>query len=372
MKKILSILLLGAFALSVTAAELFTDNFAGNQLGADWHGSGGTFSVAENALSIRSEQGNPVLYLNGKNWKNYRVSLNVTRPTGSRFELYVGWRYPEFVKLVFSQPYPGTLKFLTAKGETAAEFNYAEKVDAKAPLAIEIDILGRKVICRINGVEIGTYEAPAQVYGSIALGGEWNTNLQIRNLTITQLEAPAEPKPPVVDRFTRPEIRNGTFYVDGRPSFMLGVNDSQNFWEFGKFNAEPPFAPNDVFTDLMSRETAKKMGFNSLHVPTSARQAADPYLEELKLSPEQADLLFGLGYPQHWSERARHRERVAGIPLVVDYSALHLFTMPNQRERLQKAGFPAEFYHDGGFMPYVPEVPLGRAIYDTYFKGGAA
>ena len=45
--------------------------------------------------------------------------------------------------------------------------------------------------------------------------------------------------------------------------------------KFGKFNAEPPFAPNDVFTDLMSRETAKKMGFNSLHVPTSARQAAN-------------------------------------------------------------------------------------------------
>ncbi|WP_294507637.1 beta-galactosidase trimerization domain-containing protein [uncultured Victivallis sp.] len=371
MKKLISTLLFGAFALSVMAAELFTDNFPGEKIGSHWSGSGGTFSVADNALTIRSEKSNPVLYLNGKNWKNYRVTLNVTRPTGSRLELYVGWRYPEFVKLVFSPPYPGTLKFITAKGETAAEFNYAQKVDAKSPLAIEVDVLGRKVICRINGVEIGTYEAPAPVYGSIALGGEWNSNLQIRNLTVTQLEAPAEPKPPVVDRFTRPEIRNGTFYVDGKPTFMLGVNDSQNFWEFGKFNAEPPFAPNDVFTDLMSRETAKKMGFNSLHVPTSARQAADSYLEELKLTPEQADQLFGLGYPQHWSERARHRERVAGIPLVVDYSALHLFTMPTQRERLRKAGFPAEFYHDGGFMPYVPEVPLGRAIYNTYFRGGA-
>ena len=92
MKKMISTVLFGALALSVMAAELFTDNFAGNQLGADWHGSGGTFSVADNALTIRSEKSNPVLYLNGKNWKKYRVALNVTLPTGSRVVLYVGWR----------------------------------------------------------------------------------------------------------------------------------------------------------------------------------------------------------------------------------------------------------------------------------------
>lgn len=45
--------------------------------------------------------------------------------------------------------------------------------------------------------------------------------------------------------------------------------------------------------------------------------------------------------------------------------------MANQRERIKKAGYPAELYHDGGFMPYVPELPIGRAVYNTYFRGGA-
>ncbi len=358
-------------SLCLGAGELFRDDFPGDRPGPHWRGSGGAFSVADHTLSIRSGRDNPVLYLDGKNWKNYRVGFELIRPTGSRFDLYVGWRYPEFVKLVFSPPSPGTLKFVTAGGETAAEFDYTGKVDAKGPLKLEVDILGDTVSCKLNNVEIGSYKAPAPLSGSIAFGGEWNADLQIRDLAVTQLAAPPAPKPEIVDRFTRPEIKNGTFYVGGKPVFMLGVNDSQNFWEFGKFNAEPPFAPNDVFTDLMSRETAGKMGFNSLHVPTSARQTADPYLAELALTPEQADELFGLGYPQHWSERARHRSRIAGIPLIVDYSALHLFTMANQRERIKKAGYPAELYHDGGFMPYVPELPIGRAVYNTYFRGGA-
>ena len=67
MKKLISTLLFGAFALSVMAAELFTDNFPGEKIGSHWSGSGGTFSVADNALTIRSEKSNPVLYLNGKN-----------------------------------------------------------------------------------------------------------------------------------------------------------------------------------------------------------------------------------------------------------------------------------------------------------------
>lgn len=119
--------------------------FSGDRPGPHWRGSGGAFSVADHTLSIRSGRDNPVLYLDGKNWKNYRVGFELIRPTGSRFDLYVGWRYPEFVKLVFSPPSPGTLKFVTAGGETAAEFDYTGKVDAKGPLKLEVDILGDTV-----------------------------------------------------------------------------------------------------------------------------------------------------------------------------------------------------------------------------------
>jgi len=89
------------------------------------------------------------------------------------------------------------------------------------------------------------------------------------------------------------------------------------------------------------------------------------------LSPAQGDLLFGAPYREHWEGRDRHRERIAGMPLIIDYSMLHLATMQNQRERIKKAGFPAELYHDGGFMPYVPETEIGGKIYEAYFKGGA-
>lgn len=207
-------------SLCLGAGELFRDDFPGDRPGPHWRGSGGAFSVADHTLSIRSGRDNPVLYLDGKNWKNYRVGFELIRPTGSRFDLYVGWRYPEFVKLVFSPPSPGTLKFVTAGGETAAEFDYTGKVDAKGPLKLEVDILGDTVSCKLNNVEIGSYKAPAPLSGSIAFGGEWNADLQIRDLAVTQLAAPPAPKPEIVDRFTRPEIKNGTFYVGGKPVFM--------------------------------------------------------------------------------------------------------------------------------------------------------
>lgn len=365
MKKIFSLFLFGA--LSLAAAEPFSDNFSGDRLGGDWTGNSGDFSVRGNALSIRSGQTNPVLYLRNHQWRNCKVSFELTRRGGSHFELYVGWRYPKFIRLTLTPPHVGELRFAD-DGKVCATFSYAKEVDANAPIKFEVTVLGNTVRCRLNGVEIGGYESPAPVSGAIAFGGGWNSDFEIRALSVEELAAP---EPPVVDRFTRPEIRNGTFYVDGKPTFMLGVNDSSNFWEFGKFNAEPPFAPNDVFTDLMSRETAAKMGFNSDHVYTHARQVADPYLAELELTPAQADQLLGSGYPEHWSERARHRDRIAGLPLIVDFSSLHLGTMGNLPERIRKAGVSADIQHDGGFMPYVPEVPLGRKIYNTYFKGGA-
>lgn len=366
MKRILPLLLLLAVA-AAPGKVLFSDNFPGEKPGADWVASGGTASVFANALSIRSAQSNPVVYLKNHSWQNCRISFELTRRGGAPFSLYVGWRYPEFVKLTLAPPRPGTLTIGAAKQEPVS-FDTTKQIDLNVPTRFDVTLTGKTVICKLNDVEIGRYEAPGPVSGSLAFGGNWNSDFEIRDLKVESVPAP---EPPVVDRFTRPEIRNGTFYVNGRPAFMLGVNDSANFWEFGPFNAQPPFEPNDVFTDLMSRETAAKMGFNSDHVATSARQVCDPYLDELELTPEQADLLLGKGYPEHWSGRARFRDRIAGLPLIVDFSALHLFTMANLPERIRQAGFPADLRHDGGFMPYVPELPIGQRIYDAYFKGGA-
>ena len=62
-------------SLCLGAGELFRDDFPGDRPGPHWRGSGGAFSVADHTLSIRSGRDNPVLYLDGKNWKNYRVGF---------------------------------------------------------------------------------------------------------------------------------------------------------------------------------------------------------------------------------------------------------------------------------------------------------
>ncbi len=353
----------------VVSAEkiLFADDFSGTIPGKNWSVSGGNISVAGNALLIRSDKSNPVVYLKDQNWQKCRITFVLIAHSKSAFNLYVGWNYPRYVKLTFNSSDAGKLAVGSLElGQKI--FNFDKKIDLNVATVFDIKIIGKEIICKINNVEAGRYQTQELISGSLAFGGAWGSNLEIRNLKV---EGMAIPEPEVVDKFSRPEIKNGTFYVNGRPTFMLGVNDAANFWEFGSFNAQPPFEPNDVFTDIMSRKTAEKMGFNADHVPTYARQVCDGFLDEIGITPKQAELLLGKSYKHHWSQRDRLRERISGLPLIVDFSFLHLFTMANLPQRIKEAGYPAELRHDGGFMPYIPELPIGKKIYDTYFKAGA-
>jgi Beta-galactosidase trimerisation domain/Beta-galactosidase len=368
MKHLLFFFLFSLAATTVLGGVLFSDNFSGDSLNADWVAGAGEISLFSNALLIRSGQSNPVVRLKNHKWKNGRITFKLTMRGKSRFNLYVGWSYPRFVRLTLA-PYPSGTLTIRAENQNPVSFDTTKKIDFNVPTLFDVTVSGKTVICKLNNIEIGRYEASEPLSGSLAFGGGWNSDFEIRDLKVESISAP---KPPVVDRFTRPEIKNGTFYVNGQPTFMLGVNDgSVNYWEFGPFNARPPFAPNDVFTDIMSRKTAAKMGFNSDHVMTYARQVCDPFLDELGLTPKQANLLLGKLVPVRHSERARLRSRIAGLPLIVDFSHLYHYTLKNRPERIRKAGFPSDLQHDGGYMPYVPELPIGRRIYNTYFKGGA-
>ncbi|MBI4976360.1 MAG: beta-galactosidase trimerization domain-containing protein [Spirochaetes bacterium] len=374
MTQFLRIVIVTLIALPLAGASLFQDRFNGNALGARWTSEGGSFTVADHALTIRSEKSNPIIRMLTNDWKNYRVTFTLTRRGYSQFDVYVGMRYPVYLKLTLEPPHQGKLRLaanrVTGKSEPLTNVDYAKRIDAAAPLRFDISAIGDTLSCSVNGIEMFMVK-DQPISGGIALGGGWNSDFEIRDLSVEQLAAPAKTEPSVADKWKRPVIKNGTFYQNGRPVFMLGVNDTCNFWEFNAVNTKPPFESNDIFTDMMSREISAKLGFNTDHVPTYARHVANDSLDELQLTPAQADQLLGSPYRDHWNERARFRSRIAGLPLVVDYSFLHLFTMDNLSKRIASAGQPADMRHDGGFMPYVPETELGRNIYNTYFRDGA-
>ncbi|PVY44737.1 beta-galactosidase trimerization domain-containing protein [Victivallis vadensis] len=372
MKKFLtSIALAPAFVLG--AAEMLFNGFPADNPGAGW---GGNPVIENSVLKIRSESANPVFYLAKDNWKNYRVSFTLVRRGGAYFEIYAGWRYPHFIK--FSLPPVHQGKILVSRGtaggksEKLKECRWPQKFTAGQELKCAVTVLTEKASLHINGELVAETGSDVPFSGGIAFGGTWNSDFEVSDLKVEQLPPPPRKAVPVTDNFERPVIRNGTFFYHGKPTFMLGVNDAgNNFWEFTPDNARPPYEPNDLLTDQLDLRIAGEMGFNVNHTYTFARQVAEEYLPEMGLTHAQADLLLGSPYREHWANRFRHRDRISGMPLVVDYSLLHLFTMNDLPGRLSQAGFPADTRHDGGFMPYVPETRPGKDIYKYYFKGGA-
>ena len=161
------------------------------------------------------------------------------------------------------------------------------------------------------------------------------------------------------DGYTRPEIRNGTWYVNGKPQFYLGP------WIYNRNNVDwnqntNPLNINHIAYQLgPNKKVFDVMGFNSAQI--SAAHAL----------PGQA--LFGLPVPVDYrkseQEFAEYFAGFQNIPLVLDFAfgyhkALKADDPQKHAELDQRNGK----WH--AFIPFCPEHPEGDRYYRNYFLGG--
>ncbi len=380
---LLAVILFGGtvFAAAIDPV-IFQDDFNNCTRSPRWQAPvAGNFTVAADGLHIRSDKENPVIQAGDAGWRQYGVEVKFSRRQYAPFNLYACMQYPNFYRVVINPPSQGTVllqKSGTGGIVTLKSALYRDSINNYENLTLRLAVDGGSLAVEINGKTLIEYKDAAPLPGGgIALGGGFGSDFTVTAVKVISLKdaVPAKVLPPPVmtDRQERPEIRNGCFYYRGQPTFMLGLNDTSNFWEFGEKNAKPPFQPNDLLTDMMDVKRANMLGINSDHVYTRPRQVCDLNLDELGLNPEQADLLLGNPYRQHWEGRAKHRAGLGSLPLVIDFSSLWLDICFDKGvlKRVKLAGAPEAICHSGGFLPYNPEEPLGGKIYNLYFREGA-
>ncbi len=158
------------------------------------------------------------------------------------------------------------------------------------------------------------------------------------------------------DERPRPEIRNGTWYFNGKPRFQLGVfigNRTDINWNPRSNRLQ---MKHFAYTMPPSKLLCDKMGFNSVQI--SAAHALP------------AIALHGFPLPKTWKADERHiGEFFSGfrdLPLVLDFAFGYAKEFPaeKRRELDQQNGK----WHE--FMPLCPEHPEGDAYYRDYFLGG--
>ena len=162
------------------------------------------------------------------------------------------------------------------------------------------------------------------------------------------------------DGRTRPTIRNGTWYMDGKPVFWIGG------WLHGNRTTDWPVKSPDrqgvghvAYTTPPSAELFEKIGFNSSqisHAPVQAGKAlmglpiswAKKGFEETER--EDADFIRGFG----------------DVPMVVDFAYGFAADVPKaDRTKLDQV---TDWWHL--FIPFCPEHPEGNRYYESYFLGG--
>ena len=166
------------------------------------------------------------------------------------------------------------------------------------------------------------------------------------------------PEAPVAQlRGQRPVIRGVSLFVDGRPVYLIGV------WIAPGVSVDPrlykPAVDGDLiyYRSVLNAETAVQIGLNSAHPQMPIRRVAEP----------TGWFTFG---PQ---ERRKEENLLAflrgfgGLPLTVDYAAVHLFGRNPKvpRELLQQSSG----WHQ--FVPLCPEHPDGWRLYEAFWRDGA-
>ena len=155
-----------------------------------------------------------------------------------------------------------------------------------------------------------------------------------------------EQAPTLEDNRQRPEIKNGTWYINGKPEFYLGVwlyNRSHTDWNGKKSN--PLGIKHVAYNEPPSAELFRKMGFNSSQI------SAAPKLQPMAVN--------GVPLPKNWKqEEKRNLKFFAGfkdVPMVLDFAFGYHNSYP-QKKRLELDQCLGSWHQ---FFPFCPEHPEG-------------
>ncbi len=163
------------------------------------------------------------------------------------------------------------------------------------------------------------------------------------------------------DQWSRPTIRSGCFWQDGRPVFFLGPwIYPRTHIDWNESNPDPQGIGHRAYVEAPGRAVFESMGFNASQLSSAWSL------------PGQ--VLYGLDPPGDW-RLAQERiegffQRFDGQPMVVDFAfgfadALRKAGPARAREMEQQNGG----WHQ--FVPFCPESPDGLRYYEAYMKGGA-
>ena len=166
-----------------------------------------------------------------------------------------------------------------------------------------------------------------------------------------------------IDRHQRPTIENGTFYLNGKPLFLLGpwIDDMLLVTDFGPGSTRE-CARGTIYDQVFGPAVAAELGMNSFQLSAAARL---PYLRKLNLPWEKRQV-------EDCATLGKMFRGLNGMPFVHDFAWINWLA-----GRL-KAESPANEilmqknpdWHE--FIPFCPEHPRAIEIYSTYFRTGTA
>ena len=164
-------------------------------------------------------------------------------------------------------------------------------------------------------------------------------------------QAPAEE-----DNRMRPEIRNGTWYINGKPEYYLGVwlyNRTHTDW--GK-NRNPLKIKHVAYNKAPSAELFEIMGFNSSQISAAPRI--------------QAMAVNGVKLPKNWKRQDEDNLKFfrgfKDVPMVLDFA----FGYHNSYSKEKRTELDQRLGSWHQFVPFCPEHPEGDKYYTDYFLGG--
>ncbi len=167
-----------------------------------------------------------------------------------------------------------------------------------------------------------------------------------------------ETEPPVTDdgmAAKRPEIRNGTWFVGGKPEYYLGVwvYNCVREWRPG---TNPLAVDHFAYTERPGTNSFPRLGFNSAQLSCAhddvgrILHGAKPRRDVDAFEAEMLDFYRGFG----------------DMPFVVDFAFGYTDIYPKPvRVALDQRKFD---WHN--FIPLCPENPEGDAYYRDFFLGG--
>lgn len=164
------------------------------------------------------------------------------------------------------------------------------------------------------------------------------------------------------DSYQRPDIRNGTFYLKGKPMFMLGpwIDEVTPTADFGPGSTRECMR-GTIYDQKFGPAVAAELGMNSFQLSSAARFH---YLHKLNLPWEKRQL-------EDAETLAQLFRSLNGMPFIQDYAWINDIAgtlkaeNPANQELMQKN----PDWHD--FIPLCPEHPQAIEIYSTYFRTGA-